>query len=352
MKILVIQQKMIGDVLTSSVLFEALRNEYPYACLDYFINKHTYPVVQNNPFIDHFIFITKKEESSKKAFFNLAKLIRFSEYDIVIDVYSKFSSNLITLYSGAKTKISKYKWYTSFIYTNTIKENKKTKTNAGLAIENRLLLLETILKNNSKIYQPKVYLTLGEIKNSKKLLNNLGIDFTKHLFMISVLGSSENKTYPTSYMANLIDQIVSETDGQILFNYIPEQETDAKLVFNSCKLKTQQNIHLNIFGKNLREFLSITKHCTALIGNEGGAVNIAKGINIPTFTIFSPWILKEAWNMFEDGKSHISIHLKDVKPELYKGKTLKKIKNDTSKLYEDFLPELIYPKLKEYLKQF
>ncbi len=47
MKILVIQQKMIGDVLTSSILFEALRLKYPNAQLDYLINEHTFPVVQN-----------------------------------------------------------------------------------------------------------------------------------------------------------------------------------------------------------------------------------------------------------------------------------------------------------------
>jgi len=41
MKILVIQQKMIGDVLTSSILFEALRTQYKEATLHYLINENT-----------------------------------------------------------------------------------------------------------------------------------------------------------------------------------------------------------------------------------------------------------------------------------------------------------------------
>ena len=68
-KILVIQQKMIGDVLTTSILFELLRKKYPDAQLDYLINSHTYPVVENNPFIDSFVFFTKEEETSKKLQF-------------------------------------------------------------------------------------------------------------------------------------------------------------------------------------------------------------------------------------------------------------------------------------------
>ena len=65
MKILVIQQKMIGDVLTSSILFEVLRAEYPNAELHYLIYPHTLPVVENNPFIDKIIIF--KEEFKKSS---------------------------------------------------------------------------------------------------------------------------------------------------------------------------------------------------------------------------------------------------------------------------------------------
>ena len=56
----------------------------------------------------------------------------------------------------------------------------------------------------------------------------------------------------------------------------------------------QKQIYFDVFGETLRDFLAITYHCDALIGNEGGAINMAKALNVPTFTIFSPWIKKEA----------------------------------------------------------
>ena len=40
---------MIGDVLTSSILFEVLE-KFPNSL--FLINSHTIPVVKNNPFID------------------------------------------------------------------------------------------------------------------------------------------------------------------------------------------------------------------------------------------------------------------------------------------------------------
>lgn len=352
MKILIIQQKMIGDVLTTSILFEALRAEHPDAQLHYVINSHTYAVVEHNPFIDKFHFVTPEIAKNKPKFLQFLNVIKKEKYDAVIDVYSKFSSNLMTKFSGAKIKISKKKWYTSHYYTHTFKESKKSKTIAGLAVENRLKLLKPLCNSIPKTIKPKIYLTTEEIKTSKQFLIDSNIDLAKPLFMVSVLGSGEKKTYPLPYMAELIDTIVEDTNAQILFNYIPKQITEAKTVFNFCKKNTKEHIHFEVYGKNLREFLGITNHCTALIGNEGGAVNMAKALNIPTFTVFSPWILKEAWNMFDNHTTHVSIHLKDVKPDLYKDKSLKDIKTDAFSLYNAFPPELIIPKLKVYLEQF
>lgn len=342
---------MIGDVLASSVLFEALKETYPNSELHYVINSHTFPVVENHQFIDEFKFITTEMEDNKREFYKFLKSIKKERYDAVIDVYSKLSSNIITKFTDAKIKISKYKHYTAPFYTHTFKQAKEAKTNAGLAIENRLRLLEP-LDVPYRIIKPRIYLTETEIDTAKQSLINAHIDLNKPIFMIGVLGSRDNKTYPLPHMADLIDTIVEETNGQILFNYIPNQATEANIVYNFCKKATKKQIYFNLFGQGLREFFALTHHCVAFIGNEGGATNMAKALDIPTFTIFSPWILKEAWNMFDDDKKYVSVHLKDVKPELYEGKSLKSMKNDAFSLYEAFPPKYIIPRLKEYLKQF
>ena len=350
MKILVIQQKMIGDVLTSSILFEELRVAFPEAQLDYLINSHTLSVVKNNPNINNFVLFTKTIEASKKALLVFAKQIKQENYDVVIDVYSKLSSNIITLFSGAKTKISYYKPYTTFVYHHNIKRLRSSQAVSGLAITNRLQLLKPLDINVTEA-KPKIYLTQEEINNSKRMLETNAIDLKKPLYMISVLGSGANKTYPFPFMAKVIDTIVDQTQGQILFNYIPNQEEQAREIFNLCKPVTQQHILFHVFGKDLREFLAITKHCDALIGNEGGAINMAKALDIRTFAIFSPWIDKSTWGLFEDEKNHVSVHLKDFKPECYGSRTEKQMKKNASALYKQFFPNFFEEKLNVFLQQ-
>jgi ADP-heptose:LPS heptosyltransferase len=350
MKILVIQQKMIGDVLVSTIICNNLRLAYPDAQIDYLVYPFTKPVVENNPSIDTIILFDDKIRNSKIVFFKFLLQIKKEDYDIVIDAYGKLESNLITLFSYAKKRISVYKKYTHFIYSDTIKELKKPKTNAGLAIENRLLLIAGLNKGIALDNKPKIFLTSIEVENGKQILEKNGVDFSKKIYMIGVLGSGTNKTYPFVYMAKILNEIVSKTDATLLFNYMPSQINEAQAIFNLCLPKTQKNIKIDIIPGSIREFLSITYHCDALIGNEGGAVNMSKAINKPTFTIFSTWIKKEAWNAFEDRNQNVSVHLKDFKPELYGTKSAKEMKHKAMELYQEFTPDLVIPSLKKYLE--
>lgn len=341
---------MIGDVLVSSVICNNLRKAYPEAHIAYLIYPFTAPVVANNPNIDELILFTDEFRQSKKALFTFLRSIRKARYDLVIDAYGKLESQLVVAFSGAKTKIGFAKKYSNFLYTHVIPELITPKTNAGLAIENRLNLLQPLQLNIPLDNEPKIFLSEDEIAQGKAILAKHQLDLAQKIYMIGVLGSGTTKTYPFPYMAQVLDAIVAQTGASLLFNYMPSQHDQAQAIFDLCQPTTQQHIHINLVPGSIREFLAITHHCSALIGNEGGAVNMAKALGKPTFTIFSPWIIKAAWNFFEDGKNHVSVHLQEVKPELYGDKNAKQMKDEALDLYTQFTPELWLPVLENYLK--
>lgn len=350
MKVLVIQQKMIGDVLASTIICNNLKLLYPDAQVDYLIYPFTQPVVENNPNIDNIILFKEEYRKSKKALLGFLLSIRRAKYTIVIDAYGKLESNLVVGISKAKNKIGVDKSYTRFLYTETVRDGVSAVTNAGIALENRLNLLHSLNpKNISLDIKPRIFLTDQEIENGKRILEQNNIDLSRKLFMIGALGSGTIKTYPFPFMAKVLDFIVEKTGATLLFNYMPSQRKEAQELFDLCEPKTQENIRIDVIPGSIREFLSITHHCDALIGNEGGAVNMAKAMNIPTFTIFSPWIRKEAWNAFEDGKRNVSVHVRDFKPELYGDKSEKEMKKQSLALYQHFTPNLVLPILTAYL---
>lgn len=351
-KILVIQMKFIGDVLASSIICNNLKEKYPQSQIDYLIYPFTKPVIENNPNIDNIIYFEEKYRKSKKELLKFLFGIRKNNYDIVIDAYGKIESNLVTLFSNAKRKISYYKSYTSFLYSDTVKIIKEPKTNAGTSLENRLNLLSPLGFKGDLDNKPVIFLTQNEIKNGENIISKFTSIDKRPIFMISVLGSSLEKTYPFSYMAKILDEIVEKTSATLIFNYMKSQSNEAQEIYRLCNKSTQKNILIDLIPGSLREFMAITKNCYALIGNEGGAVNMAKALDIPTFTIFSPWINKYDWNCFEDGKNNISVHLEDYKPEIYQGKEKKYLKKDAENLYKQFTPELLFKELDVFLKPF
>lgn len=343
-KVLVIQQKMIGDVLTATVICEALKKE-GYT-VHYLINSHTIPVVENNPFIDKIIAFTPEMEKSKLALFPFIKKIRKQKYDIVIDAYGKIGSSLISYFSGAKTTIGYHKKHTTFFYKYTIKRIKKPNHETSLAIENRLRLLEPLGISYQNI-KPKIFITSKEKNEAKQLLVSNNINFESPLFMISILGSHPNKTYPALYMAEILDFIIQQkSNAQLLFNYIPHQQEKAKEIFNLCKLETKKHIFFNVYGKNLRQFLAITSYCNALIGNEGGAVNMAKALEVPTFMLFNPALNKANWFGLNEQDKHQALHLKD-----FINYDMKAAKKNPEAYYKKFKPTFVFPALKEFLNK-
>ena len=348
MKILIIQQKRIGDVLTSTILANNLKEKFPDAEIDYMCYANCVDVLKNNPSISNIIVLKKKVRKNYLSFFKFIFKIRAKKYEVVIDAYSKLETNLINLFSGAKYKISYKKGYSAIFYNYNIERLQNgTQSEIGLAIINRLRLLQPLIKEEITNYKPVIFLTDKEKNAAQKLITSFPLKLDKPTFMIGILGSEWYKTYPYAKMAELLDYTVQTTDANLLFNYIPKQKEEAQKIVDLCKPETKNRIYFDLYATDLRSFLGLLSQCDALIGNEGGSVNMAKALFIPTFSLFSPSVDKETWQIFEDEKN-ISIHLKDLKPEIYEEHDDKFIKEHTFKYFDEYPIDLIKEKLNAF----
>lgn len=352
MKILVIQQKRIGDVLTSTIICNNLKAKFPDAVIDYMCYPNSVDVLKENPSIDNIIPLSNNVRKSTPSLFKFIFKIRSNKYDVVIDVYSKLETNLIALFSGAKYKVSYRKWYTKAFYNYTYERLDAVESEHGLAIENRLMLLKPLISEKITNVKPKIFLKDSEINNAKNLLKSHQVDPEKPLIMFGILGSETYKTYPLEGMAKIIDFTVAKTKGTIIFNYVPFQKDLALEVYNYCNEETKKHIILDLYSTELREFLALLSQCEMLIGNEGGAVNMAKALDVPTFSIFTPSVRKETWQLFENEAKNASIHLKDLKPEIYQQFTEQQIKDRTFEYYAEYPLDLMLEKLATYFEEY
>lgn len=346
-KILVIQNKRIGDVLISSVIANNIKKVFPESEVTYFVYDYTTGVLENNPNIDRIIPVNEKELKKIPNLLKTTARVRKEKYDIIFDPYSKFQSRIICLFSGSPYRIGLKRAHKKLklpFYTHPISFLEKRSTNCGKAIEDRINLISSVFKLESPEYAPKIFITKQEEKYNK-------IDSLKSpVIMLGILGSTPQKSMPYEYMTEIVDYITDSYSGTILFNYAPYQKEEMKKIYEMCKNKDR--INTDIYEDSIRGFITLMNKCDILISNEGGSVHITKALERPTFTIYSPYVNKEHWCSFEDGDQHDSIHLLEENPNLFKSFTLeerRKIEENPHSLYKQLTPEMILKKLKPFL---
>ncbi|MDC3341317.1 lipopolysaccharide heptosyltransferase family protein [Flavobacteriaceae bacterium] len=347
-KILVIQQKMIGDVLISSVLCSHLKALYPEAQLHYAIHQGTLAVVKGHPDIDQFILSTPKKSWNQWRI--LFTQIKKERYDLILDAYGKLESLMMILPSGAPRVYGHKKWFSPLAYTKTSMPSSQVYTTAGNALEDRLRLIypESEIQESALEFRPKIHLTSEEISWGQEIIGAHNLDRGKTLVMVSILGSSLDKSLPAQTMAQIIDTLAQQPNTHILLNYVPNQKHSVDEILALVPEKNRARVHPEIYAQNLREFLALLSQAHYLVGNEGGAVNMAKALNIPTFTLFSPWINKVAWNSFDDGQTHVGLHLKDFAPDLFQGQSNKEVRKNHQQFYQAFTFDLFAPLLNSF----
>ncbi|MDR3273353.1 MAG: glycosyltransferase [Flavobacteriaceae bacterium] len=348
-KALIIQNKYIGDILVASIIAKNLKRTFPEMEVHFFCYDKGCIILENNPYIDKIISFNDNKLKEFSVLWSYAKKIRAEKYDILIDPYAKIQSRFITLISNAKQKISFDKPFFKYFYTQTFKVEKYPKFVQCTSIETRCLLLTPFVKNLQQIdFQTEIFLTDKEIAGSRKLMSDAGVTFTKPIIMVGVLGSSMNKSLPLAYMSELINCLQENYDVDILFNYVPNQQKEVDEILS--KITQKEKIFTHILGSNVREFSAILKNCNVLIANEGGAINIAKALQIPTFSIFSPHKFRKDWGCYENLLIHKSFHLADINPEIYQQLDSKDFLKYPQKFYALMYPEKLIPKVENFVE--
>lgn len=347
-QILVIQNKRIGDVLISSVIANNIKKVFPKSHVTYFVYDYTTGVLENNPNIDCIIPVQEKVLKKPLELLKMIRRIKREKYDIIFDPYSKLQSRLICLNSNATYRIGLKRAHKELklpFYTHPISFLEHRSKNCGKAIEDRINMITSVFELSNPEYTPKIFLTDQEKQYTKIS------EVKRPVIMLGVLGSTPQKSMPYPYIVELIDYITSTYTATILFNYAPHQKEEALKIYAMCAHKKQ--INMDIYEDSIRGFICLMNQCDLLVSNEGGSVHITKALDVPTFTIYSPYVNKEHWCSFEDGKAHDSIHLLEEKPDLFDTFTLeerRKIEANPDALYHKLTPEMILTKLKPFLQ--
>ena len=325
-KALIITFSGIGDAVLTEVLCENLRKMDKDIEIDFVVKNNAAPLFTRNKAVTN--VISYENDERKNIFKYIAKIwnITRKKYDIILDIESTPRTELFSLLSLSskfrigKNKISKHKilgfkitrgWF----YTHKITEDRKNNT----VIESIVKFLDPIVENQKVKMQYtldyKVDITEEEKLESKKIMESVGIDFSKKIIMCGVNAVFEWKRWKREHMVNVLKYVIDNYDYQLVLFYTPKEKDytlEIAKELEQYSTNKKGKVFYNITTKNVRDLAKIIANADIYFGNEGGTRHITQALGKSTVAVSRENDDKTRW-IVED-ENHLALVISDFIP--------------------------------------
>jgi len=296
MKILLIKQTSLGDLIHSTLAIEAVRAQYPNAEIHFMVDRACAFAVENNPHIDHFFYYDqqkhfKRLRESKLSIFTIIKeifaelkKIRKHKYDLAIDLQGIERSAFYLYFCKANKKFIKGKKPFLKGFKNPSKDD-----HALAELKGTLKLAEIDCDD----FFPKIYLheestkTLAE-KLPKEYLEALQSK-DKKLCVISPYTSWKTKDVPVKNWLQASEIIAEKEDSYFVFCATPDKKEELQVELETHLPESLKDRVLNFAGEtNIQELLSLISQSDLVMASEGATGHMASALDTPLCVVFGP----------------------------------------------------------------
>lgn len=278
-KILVCQQRQIGDVLLATPAIELLKKRFPEAELHVFTEKKCIPMLTGNPNITRIWSIDKQKLNSFFKEITFYRKVASQGFDLVVDFQQLPRCLWVVGFSRASIRLSYTPpWYRKFLYThfqdmpeNTYAAQKKTSILNLLGAE-----------WNGKY--PRLYLSDEERHAASKILEGSGLKDGELLITIDPTHRRITRRWPLPHFAELIDLIYKRLPNiRFLPLYGPGEEDEIQELIGLVENKNAIIESTRMLG--LREAAACMERAALHVGNCSAPRHIATAVGTPTLTI-------------------------------------------------------------------
>ena len=298
MKILLIKQTSLGDLIHSTVAIESVRRQYPEAEIHFMVDRACAFAVENNPHISQFFYYDQQNYFSRlrKSWFSVFSIakdllkimfqIRKHKYDLAIDLQGIERSALYLYTCRAKKKFTKGNKPFIKGFKNPDKNDHALKEIRGT--------LDLAGINSEGLY-PKIYL---HDESRKTLLDKLPENFknalestAKKVVVVSPFTSWKTKDVRISTWVNAAEELNAKDDCYFIFSATPDKKDELQNELDKAlegKDSLKENV-LNFAGEtNIQELLNLISMADLVMASEGATGHMASALDTPLCVVFGP----------------------------------------------------------------
>jgi lipopolysaccharide heptosyltransferase II len=278
-RILIVRTDRIGDVLLSTPVIKAARDNYPSAYIAMMVSPFAKDIVDGNPYLDEVIIydkdgLHKSWVRSIKFALNLKK----KRFDLAIILHPTNRAHLVTFFACIPRRVG-FNRKLSFLLTDRIKHTKQLGEKHELEYNLDLVKYLGIESKDKDIFMP---IRQESEEWVDELFKEQGFKDSDKLLAIHPGASCPSKIWPDERFAELADRLAQKYGLKVLVVAGPK---DISLAQNVARQMNSRAI--NLAGRiSLSQLASLLKRCQLFISNDSGPVHISSSIGTPVISIF------------------------------------------------------------------
>jgi lipopolysaccharide heptosyltransferase II len=294
-KFLIINPYGIGDVLFTTPLIKAIKDNFPDSFIGYWCNARVRDIVISNPRIDTVIDLSRGDlkkayqdsviEGVKKSL-NIVWRIKKEKYEAAIDFSLDHRYGVLAMLLGIKKRVGFNYKHRGMFLTDKIDIDGYTGTHV---VEHYLGLLD-FFDITPKTKNLEVFASENNRIRSRIILGQSGIKENDPVVALAPgAGASwgQNaglKHWPALRYAQVADKIVQDYGAAVIIVGDSSETPIAEVIVSAMKHKA-----IDLTGKfTLGELIAVMKDVRLLITNDGGPLHIAAASGVKTVSIFGP----------------------------------------------------------------
>ncbi|TAK51318.1 MAG: glycosyltransferase family 9 protein [Bacteroidetes bacterium] len=285
-RILLSRMKFIGDVVLTTPVIRAVREQFPEAYIAYLGDKEAVSLLEGNPCLNEII----PYDFSKPSLFESPRVIfqlRKRKFDAVVDLFSNPRTALLMYASGAPIRIGKKSEGRGNLYTHQIEDDGKPKS----AIQFHYQYVKPLGVEPTQ-FNTEIFLTDIEKREAKRFLQwQFESDEScapQSYAQQPIIGINPGATWPAKIwlrerFAGLAFLLTKHLNARVVLFQGPKDKTLAEEV---AKLSLANVSVLPVM--QLRQLAAALSQLSLYITNDNGTMHIAVATGTTTIGIFGP----------------------------------------------------------------
>ncbi|MEW6686514.1 MAG: lipopolysaccharide heptosyltransferase II [Candidatus Edwardsbacteria bacterium] len=280
-RILISRLRFIGDVILTTPVIRAFRENFPTAKLSFLVEKENSPVLENNPDLNEILTFERNWSLIKQIKF--IRHLRQKHFDLAVDFFCNPRSAYLTFLTNAKWRIGYDVRLRGRIYHQRVRVKEKVN-----AVESHLTLVSALGLSVPQDRTPRVFLSESEKIWAKNFLRQKGIEPGKLLIGLHPGASWPAKRWPKERFFDLATQFMKNCGAKIIWVIGPKEKDLSPFPHRGESERGQQESFLILQNFLLRQLAAVISQCDLFIANDGGPMHLACALGTPTLAIFGP----------------------------------------------------------------